>query len=911
MTQRREEEELLGRFLTARPGGRPRAGLVAGTAGSGKTTLLQGVAERVVASGALLLGAAASPAERYLPYAVVEQLLQGAPPLCPGVVGAGFPQPGGDGVPEGFLDAFCEALAGPAGNRPLLIAVDDAQFADEHSLACLEHAVRRLPADALGLLLVDGGSGDARTDGSPGLRRLLDRVQVREVRLGPLSQEGVRELLAEERGAAEAARIAPACHAATGGNPLLLRGLLDDAGTGGGVPQPGELFRQAVMVCLHSRDDEALRVARGIAVLGRADRTRLLARLTVLSEETVRRCVAVLAGTGLLAGGVLRHEAIAGAVLQELSAPSLARLRWRAACLLHDDGAEPGAVARQLVDCDIPEPAAPWVPLVLRAAARVAVAANRPHFAARCLQTAERHCPDERQRLSVTAELAHVFWQANPSAFAQRLRSLAGPARSGLLPPEETLRLAAGMLWTGLSDDAAAAIQQAGAAVEQSTDPRLAGELRAVRLMVATTYPTVLDRIGGAAPGTPDTVAPRLRAFQALRASLERDVPEAAPAAAEEVLRTTAVTDHTHHQVRVALLALVYAERLGAAGLWCERFLARTDARTGPAWVSALQALRGHIALRRGDLTKAVDCARRSLEHLPAQAWGVGVGMPLAVLVEALTAKGRHQDAAELLEIPVPEAMTATRYGMHYVYARGLHQLATGRHHAALADFLACGERLRGWDMDTASVAPWRLGAAETWLAMGRPDRAEQAAREQLERVTRQQERVRGGALRLLAATSPPDRRGELLQEAVTALRAAGDGYGTALALADLGRAHERAGDVTKARLLVRQARRMAEVYGAEALHRALGPAPARGGQAAAAPAEEGKGVAPVTSLTDAERRVAALAAYGYTNREIAAKLFVTVSTVEQHLTRVYRKTNITQREDLPVTLDMDVADTA
>jgi DNA-binding CsgD family transcriptional regulator len=57
--------------------------------------------------------------------------------------------------------------------------------------------------------------------------------------------------------------------------------------------------------------------------------------------------------------------------------------------------------------------------------------------------------------------------------------------------------------------------------------------------------------------------------------------------------------------------------------------------------------------------------------------------------------------------------------------------------------------------------------------------------------------------------------------------------------------------------------------------------------------------------LTDAERRVAALAAVGYANREIAGKLFVTLSTVEQHLTRIYRKLKVTSRADLPSSLDL------
>lgn len=51
--------------------------------------------------------------------------------------------------------------------------------------------------------------------------------------------------------------------------------------------------------------------------------------------------------------------------------------------------------------------------------------------------------------------------------------------------------------------------------------------------------------------------------------------------------------------------------------------------------------------------------------------------------------------------------------------------------------------------------------------------------------------------------------------------------------------------------------------------------------------------------LTDAEQRVAALAAAGNTNRQIAEHLFITVSTVEQHLTKVYRKLNVRSRSEL------------
>ena len=55
--------------------------------------------------------------------------------------------------------------------------------------------------------------------------------------------------------------------------------------------------------------------------------------------------------------------------------------------------------------------------------------------------------------------------------------------------------------------------------------------------------------------------------------------------------------------------------------------------------------------------------------------------------------------------------------------------------------------------------------------------------------------------------------------------------------------------------------------------------------------------------LTETERRVAELAAHGRTNKEIAAQLFMGVSTVEAHLSHVYRKLGVRSRTDLATRL--------
>jgi DNA-binding NarL/FixJ family response regulator len=54
-----------------------------------------------------------------------------------------------------------------------------------------------------------------------------------------------------------------------------------------------------------------------------------------------------------------------------------------------------------------------------------------------------------------------------------------------------------------------------------------------------------------------------------------------------------------------------------------------------------------------------------------------------------------------------------------------------------------------------------------------------------------------------------------------------------------------------------------------------------------------------VESLTASERRVTALAADGYTNRDIAQELYVTPKTVEVHLSNAYRKLGIRSRREL------------
>ncbi|KUJ66803.1 hypothetical protein ACZ90_32725 [Streptomyces albus subsp. albus] len=944
LVERDKEIALLTRLFAEEGGPAGGFGVISGAVASGKTELLNKVSDIAVAGGVRLLSAVASASEREFPYAVLEQLLRGVPPrlLGPDLADPGFGAAGR--VPLDVLQGLRDTLTELAASGPLLITVDDVQYADPQSLQCLAYAVRHCQGTALTTVVTHRPRSGPAT--STALYELLQQPRVRQVRLGPLTAAGVSRLLAEELGTEDARRHAAAFHAATGGNPLLLRGLLEDQlselapgrretspgdGTKGALAV-GELFRQAALSCVHRCGcADQLRIAHGIALLGDAGSPRLLSRLVEVEERLVRQCVAALGELGILQGTGFRRAEVRSALLDELPCAELGRLHRRAARLLHEEEADPTEVAEQLLSHEGAAPKEEWVPQVLREAARLALAEERTEFAVRCLQLAKRCCTDERESLIIQATLAEALWRVKPLTQVHRLQALAAPAREGLLPPQYALRVAFGLIRIGALDDAAAAIGQVRAGGAAAPGSELDTELRYLGLALSCTYPgspelrkyqevrgTGEDQgrhqgpTSGRIPAPSPAENPGITALTALRRVLKDTTDRTAVRAAEQVLETTRLSERTAHALRAALRTLVYADRLTPAAAWCDRMLAEARRCSAPAWLAGFSAIRAQIALRSGRLNAAVRYADSALEQLPARGWGLDVGMPLAVLVYAHTAMGRHDTADKLLARPVPEALFQTRFGLHYLYARGMHQLATGRHHAALTDLRACADKMAAWDLDSPTLVPWRLGAAETWLALGNREKAARLAQEQLDLAHPSLPHTRGAALRVLAATRPVAEQPALLQQSLDLLRSGDSWYGMARTMAQLAQAHKQLGAADKSRMMTRRAWRLADGCGAEQLSRSLQRAPGRA--AAAESAVTGPGGEPVagfSSLSDAERRVAALAASGYTNREIAAKLYITISTVEQHLTRVYRKINISHRHDLPASLGCDVAFTA
>lgn len=111
--------------------GRSRVITVEGAPGTGRSALLRYAAARARAAGCATVYAVGSPTESALPFGIVTQLL------------AGRDMPAAPDPADLPLPALCELFLAAARERPLLLAVDDAQWADADSRRWLEALLRR------------------------------------------------------------------------------------------------------------------------------------------------------------------------------------------------------------------------------------------------------------------------------------------------------------------------------------------------------------------------------------------------------------------------------------------------------------------------------------------------------------------------------------------------------------------------------------------------------------------------------------------------------------------------------------------------------------------------------------------------------------------------------------------------
>jgi DNA-binding CsgD family transcriptional regulator len=389
--------------------------------------------------------------------------------------------------------------------------------------------------------------------------------------------------------------------------------------------------------------------------------------------------------------------------------------------------------------------------------------------------------------------------------------------------------------------------------------------------------------------------APEQRAVAALGAALRNPGDSNAVRTAELVLREARAGSASPASSLAALAALVYSDELGKAAAWCDSSLARTGENHEPVWRAMFASAHAAVHYRCGELAQAEQKAREALSIISPEGWGAGVAVPLAFLVLATTAMGRYKDADSYVKFPVPSAAFETLGGLHYLNARGHFYLATGRYDAALQDFLACGYTMKLWHADSPAMVPWRTDAAQAYLGKGSVSAARELIEEQMGLLPPGQSRTHGMTYRARAATLGLEERRQVLLRAAEIFERCGDSLGLAYTLTDLSHACEALGHPDQARCVAHKAKALAERCRAMPLEESLAAFFEDG-----APGDDlSERRRPAPCLSKAELRVAELAAKGSTNEQIARKLFITVSTVEQHLTHVYRKLAIQRRTEL------------
>ncbi|MFJ9762994.1 AAA family ATPase [Streptomyces erythrochromogenes] len=860
--------------------------LVEGAVGCGKSEFLETVAARAENRGALVLRAAGSPAGRGRALDVLRRLAADAPPGALPVPSS--PDEGEDPLALRDLAVAVRELSATA---PVVICVDDLHHVDGPSgrlLLHLAHATRRAP-----VLLVLAASPHEHHD--PLLRTELLRLpHFVRLRLGPLTPDAVRSLL-PDRTEAEAARLHEAC----GGNPLLLRALLQD-------PQgrPGDAYAQAVLACLHRCGPVTPELAGAIAVLDALATPEHLARLSGTTEPTAARALTALADAGLLAPAGrhgLRHPAARAAVLEAMDPADRSALHARAARLARTADAPDTEVAAQLLAAHDTRPE--WSLPVLRSAADLHAAQGDTDRAAALLRLAHEACPDATTRAEVDIRLGVVLGRTDPAAAEHRLAAPLADAAAGRLGPRALAPLARALAAQGRVEESADVLERlaadgarrgAGPAGDPldglSAFPRWApgrrrtpaepGPHRAVRSAGTTVHPAAL---------------------WALPAEAEEG---AAARSAELFLRGATLAEGTVEPVAQALRTLLHLDGAARALPWCEEFAHQAARRGATGWLAVFAGLAAEARLRLGDLTGAAETAGGALRQAPAGGAGGLLGAVAGTLARAYTAMGRLEEAAAVLARPAPAEHPGGVHALAYLRARGHHALATSRFHAALGDFLDIGRYTKLWGLDRPRVLPWRADAAEALLRLGEADRAERFLADQLTTRDAADPWVRGTSLRLRASLRGPGERQAMLARAVDDLRRSGDRYELARAMADFGQALREAGEPARAAMVHRKAWHLAKTCGADALRERILPGHTEEDDAGRAGGTGTPDAGLVASLSESERRVALLAVHGHTNREIAKKLYITVSTVEQHLTRVYRKLNIPGRRALPVDLD-------
>lgn len=826
--------------------------LLEGSAGIGKSAVLRAVSQRLGIQGfePIELRTSSSSA---VPYAAILGLLP---------EGARGPMP----------DLFRTVLTHLASeNRPPIAIIDDTHHLDAASFELVDDAVGH------GELLV---LGTYRTEhpGASALRAWADRHGGHRIEVPPLDATQTAALAATITGGRIGAVTLSELQARSGGNPLQVQELVRAAlETGVLHPDPDGTFRarmslpvtpsllSAVHHRLASLPPRARRAAE-ILALGQPLRPDVLRRVAV-----DRGIVETLDRAGILredAWGLwLDHPLHAETVLDTLPDDRRRRHLHRildavAVDTQRDRGLEVRLAAWQH------ELGGQVSTNTRLQAARTAMVIGDVTLVDGLLADL-----DGIDAELIRAEAASV--RGAPADALRRLETLTGTS-ARQEAQIALLRSQIHLIAQGRPDLAGAAL----AAVDTAhLDPALASELRAAHALVLLLIGRVADAAAVAADltdETPDSARITTLVSTSIAEMLLGDL-DAAEQQADLGLELVRALDHPallpFSEVQLEdsrIYAQLYSGRIATALQRCRREQ-REHLRGGGAVGGLWASMRGHAELLAGNLRTARDVASDAVAMTRQQdPLGHG-GLTMADQALASAMLGDIDGTTMLLEqlMNRPDA-TSPRVAVNLARVRAWHHALTGDLPTAIGT-----ARQGARAANEAGYRTWGLFAAHDAVRLAGADGAT-------------------AVLDVLEASAQGVRGGTLLADLVTHARA--------LVAADV--------DALE-RVAARLAAYGAALHAAEAYLHAAGAADRAGdprravrlrrlGRAASDTAAWTlRGLDAPPALTRREEQIAALAAAGRRNQQIAEDLSVSVRTVENHLTAVYAKLGISGRPEL------------